>query len=231
MPIHWIFQGKLPDNFHCILIFAVFYVNSGHYFSQNFIIFVILCVIALDRLLLFLFIFFFIFENNSSVFILQEVLNNTSAIKRQFFLTVLALETFLLQEVTDVVLCRIDGMAGRRDGTLCLEEVVDEAHGSGLCCICCLLIAFVFLCLRVVRLFCQSEDGFTAWHEDGSPAQSLVIGSVMFLVKRLQKQDTSSVKVRMLLRERLQLGNRVIIYGVGPSDIIYIWCRAFGYNL
>ena len=43
----------------------------------------------------------------------------------------------------------------------------------------------------------------------------------MFLVKRLQKQDTSSVKVRMLLRERLQLGNRVIIYGVRPSDIIY----------
>ena len=70
-------------------------------------------------------------EDDPSVSIFKEVLNDATAVHGQGFMLLHSLLALSLQEVSDVILCCINRMSGRRDRCLCLEEIVDEAHGAG----------------------------------------------------------------------------------------------------
>ena len=75
--------------------------------------------------------------------------------------------------------------------------------------------------MGIVRFFCKMEDSIPAWNEDSSSPQSLIVTGIVLLVECLQKQDASNMKVWMLLRECLQLGNCIFVESVRSSDIIY----------
>ena len=129
--------------------------------------------------------------------------------------------TLALQQVADVVLSRIDGMIDGCGRCLCLEEVVNQAHGAGGRCLVRFVIALAFFGMCVVRLLCEAEDGFPSGHEDGGPSQCLVVGRGVHLVKSLKEQDACYVEVGMLLCEGKQMADSIFVDGVGAPDVVY----------